>query len=135
MTETTNPLICALDTTDVDHARELARQLHGQVGAIKLGLEAMTSAFAVQMAPFKVTVNCVVPGLIRKPHHTEQFLSNAEWDALAAKIPMRFVAPSLRAMTLNLVRQVRKYTKSVIVLMRLPLPSHIFLVLMERCGG
>ncbi|MBM3523157.1 MAG: SDR family oxidoreductase, partial [Alphaproteobacteria bacterium] len=46
-------------------------------------------AAAAQFASNGVTVNAVVPGLIRKPHNTEQFLSNAEWDALAAKVPMR----------------------------------------------
>jgi len=57
-------------------------------GAIKLGLEAMTSAFAVQMAPFKVTVNCVVPGLIRKEEGTEQFLTPEEWATLCSKVPL-----------------------------------------------
>lgn len=57
-------------------------------GPIKAAMETMVRAAATQFAPSGVTVNAVVPGLIRKPHHTEQFLSNAEWDALAAKIPM-----------------------------------------------
>ncbi|MBL8698448.1 MAG: SDR family oxidoreductase [Alphaproteobacteria bacterium] len=58
-------------------------------GPIKAAMETMVRAAATQFAPSGVTVNAVVPGLIRKPHNTEQFLSNAEWDALAAKIPMR----------------------------------------------
>lgn len=58
-------------------------------GPIKAAMETMVRAAAAQLAPTGATVNAVVPGLIRKPHHTEQFLSNAEWDALAAKIPMR----------------------------------------------
>jgi 3-oxoacyl-[acyl-carrier protein] reductase len=49
----------------------------------------MVRAAAAQFAPHGITVNAVVPGLIRKPHNTEQFLSNGEWAALAAKIPMR----------------------------------------------
>jgi len=48
----------------------------------------MTSAFAVQMAPFKVTVNCVVPGLIRKEEGTEQFLTPEEWATLCSKVPL-----------------------------------------------
>jgi orotidine-5'-phosphate decarboxylase len=35
----TNPIICAIDTTDVDKARELVVQVAPSVGAIKLGLE------------------------------------------------------------------------------------------------
>jgi orotidine-5'-phosphate decarboxylase len=35
----TNPIFCALDTTEVDHARSLARSLAGAVGGMKLGLE------------------------------------------------------------------------------------------------
>jgi NAD(P)-dependent dehydrogenase (short-subunit alcohol dehydrogenase family) len=56
-------------------------------GAVKAGIEAMTRAFAVQMAPHAVTVNSVVPGLIRK-HEGPQFLSEKEWRELAAKIPL-----------------------------------------------
>jgi orotidine-5'-phosphate decarboxylase len=35
----TNPLICAIDTTDIDHALDLAEAVAPHVGAIKLGLE------------------------------------------------------------------------------------------------
>ena len=34
-----NPIFCAIDTADLDHAKKLAEQLHGHVGGIKLGLE------------------------------------------------------------------------------------------------
>lgn len=34
-----NPIICALDTTDVTKAVDLARRLKGAVGTVKLGLE------------------------------------------------------------------------------------------------
>ena len=34
-----NPIFCALDTTDVDHAASLAGALKGAVGGVKLGLE------------------------------------------------------------------------------------------------
>jgi orotidine-5'-phosphate decarboxylase len=34
-----NPIIVAIDTPDVHHAAALARQLHGAVGGVKLGLE------------------------------------------------------------------------------------------------
>lgn len=38
-----NPIICALDTTDVEQATHLAARLRGQVGAVKLGLEFFTA--------------------------------------------------------------------------------------------
>ena len=56
--------------------------------AAKAGLEALTRALALQLAPGGATVNCVVPGLIEKQAGTEQFLSPEEWDAYGRKIPM-----------------------------------------------
>jgi len=38
-----NPIICAVDTTDIQQAEELALSLKGQVGGIKLGLEFFTA--------------------------------------------------------------------------------------------
>lgn len=38
-----NPIICAVDTTDVQQARTLAETLSGSVGALKLGLEFFTA--------------------------------------------------------------------------------------------
>ncbi len=38
-----NPLICALDTTDLDEANSLIEKLRGHIGAIKLGLEFFTA--------------------------------------------------------------------------------------------
>lgn len=38
-----NPIICAIDTIDVEKAKELADSLTGSVGAIKLGLEFFTA--------------------------------------------------------------------------------------------
>lgn len=38
-----NPIICAIDTTDVEKARQLAESLSGSVGALKLGLEFFTA--------------------------------------------------------------------------------------------
>jgi NAD(P)-dependent dehydrogenase (short-subunit alcohol dehydrogenase family) len=56
--------------------------------AAKAGLEALTRTLAVQLGPHGVTVNCVVPGLIRKDPGTPQFLSPEEWKGFAAKIPL-----------------------------------------------
>ena len=36
---TSNPIFVALDTTDLDYARELAERVRGHVGGLKLGLE------------------------------------------------------------------------------------------------
>jgi orotidine-5'-phosphate decarboxylase len=38
-----NPLICAIDTTDIDEANSLIERLNGYIGAIKLGLEFFTA--------------------------------------------------------------------------------------------
>ncbi len=57
--------------------------------AAKAGLEAMTRALALQLAPYNVLVNSVAPGLIEKQAGTEQFLSPEEWRAFAAKVPLR----------------------------------------------
>lgn len=43
MSEAQNPIICALDTTDIQKARHLCNTLRGHVGAIKLGLEFFTA--------------------------------------------------------------------------------------------
>lgn len=40
---TNNPIICAVDTTDVAKARTFSQQLSGHVGALKLGLEFFTA--------------------------------------------------------------------------------------------
>ena len=50
MSSTNNPIICALDTTDVVKAKTLAGQLAGSVGAIKLGLEFFTANGAAGVA-------------------------------------------------------------------------------------
>jgi orotidine-5'-phosphate decarboxylase len=34
-----NPVFVALDTTDLDYARQLAERLRGHIGGVKLGLE------------------------------------------------------------------------------------------------
>jgi NAD(P)-dependent dehydrogenase (short-subunit alcohol dehydrogenase family) len=56
--------------------------------AAKAGLEAMTRALAMQLGPHAVTVNCIAPGLVRKDPGTPQFLSEEEWQAFAAKVPL-----------------------------------------------
>lgn len=54
--------------------------------AAKSALEATVRSLAVQLAPKGVTVNAVVPGLIRKDHG-DPFLTADEWQRFARVIP------------------------------------------------
>ncbi len=84
----THPRVVAIST----HCAHVFRNdypVYPGSGPVKAAMETMVRAAATQFAPQGITVNAVVPGLIRKPHNTEQFLAAAEWEALAAKIPMR----------------------------------------------
>lgn len=45
-----NPIICAIDTTDITYASDLASKLEGSVGALKLGLEFFTANGAAGVA-------------------------------------------------------------------------------------
>ncbi len=57
-------------------------------GASKAGLEALVKGLAVELAPHGVTVNCVVPGLIRKDRGTRDGLEDEGLKKLAEKIPL-----------------------------------------------
>jgi 3-oxoacyl-[acyl-carrier protein] reductase len=59
-------------------------------GAAKAALEVMVRALAVELAPTGTTVNCVVPGLIRKEHGSP-FLSRGQWERYPSLVPMRRV--------------------------------------------
>jgi NAD(P)-dependent dehydrogenase (short-subunit alcohol dehydrogenase family) len=48
----------------------------------------MVRAVSVPFAAAGITVNAVVPGLIRKQAGTEQFLSAEEWRDFARKVPL-----------------------------------------------
>ena len=56
--------------------------------AAKAGSEALIRALAVELAPYKVTANCVAPGLILKDADTEQFYDDEEMKPLLAHIPL-----------------------------------------------
>ena len=45
-----NPIICAIDTTNVEQAKRLSQQLSGSIGALKLGLEFFTANGAAGVA-------------------------------------------------------------------------------------
>ena len=57
-------------------------------GASKAGLEAMTRGLALQLAPKGVTVNCVVPGLIRRDWQDRDGLSAERMQSWVDKIPI-----------------------------------------------
>ena len=57
-------------------------------GAAKAALEVMVRALAVDLAPTGGTVNCVVPGLIRK-NNGDPVLTPDEWKRFAEMVPAR----------------------------------------------
>jgi 3-oxoacyl-[acyl-carrier protein] reductase len=56
--------------------------------AAKAGLEGMVRAVALQFAAANITVNAVIPGLIKKQQGTPQFLRDEEWKDYSQKIPL-----------------------------------------------
>ena len=57
-------------------------------GAAKAALEVIVRTLAVELGPTGTTVNCVVPGLIRK-EHGNPFLSQDEWKRFPTLVPMK----------------------------------------------
>ncbi len=56
--------------------------------AAKAGVEALVKALALEWAP-AVTVNAVAPGYTQKDPGAHAALDAAQWEAIAARIPMR----------------------------------------------
>jgi NAD(P)-dependent dehydrogenase (short-subunit alcohol dehydrogenase family) len=56
--------------------------------AAKAGLEGLVRSLAAQLAPKAVTVNCVVPGYIRKEAGTHSSLDAAGWQRALERVPM-----------------------------------------------
>jgi NAD(P)-dependent dehydrogenase (short-subunit alcohol dehydrogenase family) len=56
--------------------------------AAKRGIEGLARSLAAQFAPEGVTVNCVVPGYIRKDEGTETALDPERWRQVAERIPL-----------------------------------------------
>ncbi len=84
--QATDPRVVAISTHNA-HVFRTDYPNYPASGAAKAGLEAMVRAVAVPFAAAGITVNAVVPGLIRKQPGTEQFLSPAEWSDFAKKVP------------------------------------------------
>jgi NAD(P)-dependent dehydrogenase (short-subunit alcohol dehydrogenase family) len=57
--------------------------------AAKAGMEALVRALAVEAAAQGTTVNAVSPGYTRKDPGAHAALTPAQWEAVAAKIPMK----------------------------------------------
>jgi NAD(P)-dependent dehydrogenase (short-subunit alcohol dehydrogenase family) len=64
----------------------------GPYTASKGGLEAMTRTIATELAPHRITVNCVRPGAT-KTRMSDAIYTPAVLDALAERIPLQDVAP------------------------------------------
>jgi 3-oxoacyl-[acyl-carrier protein] reductase len=56
--------------------------------AAKAGMEVLVRSLAVQLGPSGATANLVAPGLVRKDHDRDQFLSAEEKAGLSAHVPM-----------------------------------------------
>ncbi|HSE78181.1 MAG TPA: SDR family NAD(P)-dependent oxidoreductase [Alphaproteobacteria bacterium] len=56
--------------------------------AAKLGLEGLARSLAAQLAPKGITVNCVVPGYIRKEEGTASSLDATRWQAAIERVPL-----------------------------------------------
>jgi NAD(P)-dependent dehydrogenase (short-subunit alcohol dehydrogenase family) len=83
----TDPRVIAISTHNA-HVFRTDYPNYPASGAAKAGLEAMVRAVSVPFAAAGITVNAVVPGLIRKQAGTEQFLSAQEWRDFARKVPL-----------------------------------------------
>jgi NAD(P)-dependent dehydrogenase (short-subunit alcohol dehydrogenase family) len=57
--------------------------------AAKAGVEALVRTLAVEAAAEGITVNAVAPGYTRKDPGAHAALTPAQWEAVAAKIPLR----------------------------------------------
>ena len=75
-------------STFLAHGFQLASKVTPASATAKAGMEAMAKALAVQLAPHGVTVNCVVPGYIRKDQEIGLDPNRPERQADVARIPM-----------------------------------------------
>jgi 3-oxoacyl-[acyl-carrier protein] reductase len=56
--------------------------------AAKAGLEGLARSLAAQFAPSGVTVNCVVPGYVRKDEGAHAALDQSGWQRAIARVPL-----------------------------------------------
>lgn len=72
----------------VAHVHKLGGLTFPSSAAAKAGLEALARSIAVELAPGRITVNCVVPGFIRKDSATATALAPGQREGALAVIPM-----------------------------------------------
>lgn len=72
----------------VGHAFRLEGELFPASSAAKLGMEGLARALAAQLASTGVTVNCVVPGYIRKERGTHTALDDGGRERARKRIPL-----------------------------------------------
>lgn len=72
----------------VAHVYKLGGLAFPASAAAKAGLEALARAVAAELAPVGITVNCVVPGFIRKDSATATALAPGQREGALAVIPM-----------------------------------------------
>lgn len=79
--------IVALSTFLAHTFRLLGRHAPASVAA-KAGLEGLAKSLAAELAPSRVTVNCIVPGFIQKDRGTHSSLAPGGWDDALGLIPL-----------------------------------------------
>ncbi len=72
----------------VAHVHKLGGLTFPASAAAKAGLEALARSIAAELAPSGVTVNCVVPGFIRKDSATATALAPGQREGALGVIPM-----------------------------------------------
>jgi NAD(P)-dependent dehydrogenase (short-subunit alcohol dehydrogenase family) len=72
----------------VAHVFRLGGDVFPASAAAKSGMEGLARSLAAQFAPSGVTVNCVVPGYIRKDAGSHSALAPGAWERIAERIPL-----------------------------------------------
>ncbi|HYM32294.1 MAG TPA: SDR family oxidoreductase [Candidatus Cybelea sp.] len=71
------------------HEFKLGGDVFPASAAAKSGLEGLARSLAAQLAPKRITVNCVVPGYVKKDAATHSSLDPARWQSALERIPLR----------------------------------------------
>jgi 3-oxoacyl-[acyl-carrier protein] reductase len=72
----------------VAHVFKLGGEVFPASAAAKAAVEGLARSLAAQFAPAGVTVNCIVPGYIRKERGAEAALDAEGWRRAAAQVPL-----------------------------------------------